>query len=93
MNEGIHLKTSTNNKNKKKKKKNIVIIIRRRPVPYNISNHNYWITAIIINAAMIMMIYRWLTSIDEGCTHQGSWDWVGDVAGTAVSKTRVAVQS
>ena len=27
-----------------------------------------------------------ITSIDEGCTHQGSWGWV-DVAGTAVSRT------
>ena len=35
----------------------------------------------------------WLTGIDEGRTHQGSWGRVGDVAGTAMSKTRVAVQS
>ena len=39
------------------------------------------------------IIPGWLTSADEGCTHQGSWGWVGDVAGTAMSKTRVAVQS
>ena len=42
---------------------------------------------------IIIIIYRWLTSIDEGCTHQGSWGQVGDVAGTAMSKTQVAVQS
>ena len=26
-----------------------------------------------------VQIKSWLTSIDEGCTHQGSWGWVGDV--------------
>ena len=34
-----------------------------------------------------------LTSLDRGCIHQGCWGWVGNVAGTAVSRTRVAVQS
>ena len=42
---------------------------------------------------IIINILSWLTSIDEGCTHQGSWGRVGDVAGTAMSKTQVAVQS
>ena len=37
---------------------------------------------------LMYIIYRWLTSFDEGCTHQRSWGWVGDVAGTALSKTR-----
>ena len=32
-------------------------------------------------------------SIDEGCTHQRSWGRVGDVAGTVMRKTQVAVQS
>ena len=31
--------------------------------------------------------------MDEGCTHQGSWGRVGDVAGTAMLKTQAAVQS
>ena len=31
----------------------------------------------------------WLTGIDEGRTHQGSWGRVGDVAGTAKCKTQV----
>ena len=35
----------------------------------------------------------WLTSIDEGCTHQGSWGRVGDVPGTAMSKTQVTAQN
>ena len=40
-----------------------------------------------------IIIIGWLTSIDEGCTHQGSWGRVGDVAGTAMSTTQVAVQA
>ena len=34
-----------------------------------------------------------LTSFDGGYIHQGCWSWGGDVAGTAVSRTQVAVQS
>ena len=39
---------------------------------------------------MIVILLRY---IDEERTHQGSWGWVEYVAGTAISKTRVAVQS
>ena len=34
-----------------------------------------------------------LTSFDGGYIHQGCWGWGGDVAGTAGSRTWVAVQS
>ena len=34
-----------------------------------------------------------MTSFDGGYIHQGCWSWGGDVTGTAVSRTRVAVQS
>ena len=34
-----------------------------------------------------------LTSLDGGYIHQGCWSWDGNVAGTAVSRTWVVVQS
>ena len=41
----------------------------------------------------IIIIIHLLTSLDRGYIHQGCWGWGGNVAGTAVSRTRVAVQS
>ena len=29
------------------------------------------------NLDLLYLICNWLASIDEGCTHQGSWGWVG----------------
>ena len=41
----------------------------------------------------VVYISQLLTSLDGGCCHQGSWCWGGDIARTAGSRTRVAVQS
>ena len=48
---------------------------------------------LLMELSCFNLLSSWLTSIDEGCTHQGSWGRVGDVAGTAMRKTQVAVQS
>ena len=42
---------------------------------------------------LFIVFHILLTSLDREQIHQGSWGWVGDVAGTAGSRTWVAGQS